>query len=64
MIFFSNYSIDLMQFLWLFQTMGHAGDGYKDDPTPHTVKEKFLGVNVNNATWVSIGIHLLPSVRW
>ena len=33
--------------------MGHAGDGYKNDPSPHTVKEEFLGVNVNNATWVS-----------
>ena len=33
--------------------MGHAGDGYQNDPSPHTVKEEFLGVNVNNATWVS-----------
>ena len=35
------------------QTLGHAGDGYKDNPSPHTKKEEFLGVNVNNATWVS-----------
>ncbi len=34
--------------------MGQPGDGYKDDPSPHTVKEEFLGVNMNNATWVSM----------
>lgn len=33
--------------------MGHAGDGYGDKPSPHTVKEQFLGVNVNNATWAA-----------
>lgn len=37
--------------------MGQAGDGYQDNPTPHTVKEEFLGVNVNNATWVSMCPH-------
>lgn len=40
-----------------FQKMGQAGDGYQDNPTPHTVKEEFLGVNVNNATWVSMCPH-------
>ncbi|XP_028399716.1 prolyl 3-hydroxylase 2-like [Dendronephthya gigantea] len=37
----------------LGMTMGHAGDGYANDPSPHTVKEEFLGVNVNNATWAA-----------
>ena len=35
------------------QTIGHAGDGYRNRPSPHTKKELFLGVEMKNATWVS-----------